>query len=236
MHELVVHLGDGLDELLAVLAGLGDELGRDLHDVDLGAEVVAVEDGLHADEVDDARRRCPPTPIGIWIGTAFAPRRSSIIADAAPEVGARPVELVDEADARHAVAVGLAPDGLGLRLDAGHAVEDDHRAVEHPQAALHLHGEVHVPGRIDDVDAMLVPEAGRGRGRDGDAPLLLLGHPVHRGRALVDLAELVDLLRVEEDPLGDGRLAGVDVRDDPDVAGAREGDEAGHQGRSGPTT
>jgi hypothetical protein len=33
----------------------------------------------------------------------------------------------------------------------------------------------------------------------------------------VDLADLVDLLRVEEDPLGHGRLARVDMRDDADV-------------------
>src|SRR4029077_9055041 len=86
-----------------------------------------------------------------------------------------------------------------------------------------LYSEIHVPGRIDDVDAVIVPEAGRGRGGDGDAALLLLRHPVHRGRALMDLAELVDLLRVEEDPLGHGRLARVDVGNDPDVSCAREG-------------
>ena len=136
---------------------------------------------------------------------------------AAPEVGAGAVELVDEAEPGHAVAVGLAPDRLGLGLHAGHAVEDDDRAIEHAQAALDFDGEVHVPGRIDDVDAMVGPERGRCRGRDGDAALLLLGHPVHRGRALMDLADLVDLLGVEEDALGDGRLAGVDMRDDADV-------------------
>jgi len=30
----------------------------------------------------------------------------------------------------------------------------------------------------------------------------------------MDLAELVDLLRIEEDPLGDGRLSRVDMGDD----------------------
>ena len=43
--------------------------------------------------------------------------------DAAVEVGADLVHLVDEHDARHVVLVGLAPDGLGLRLDALVAVE-----------------------------------------------------------------------------------------------------------------
>ncbi len=156
-------------------------------------------------------------PIGIWIGHGVRPEAVLDRLDAAPEVGAGAVHLVDEAEARHAVAVGLAPDRLRLRLDTGDAVEDDDRAVEHAQAPLDLDREVHVPGRIDDVDTMVAPERRRRRSRDRDAPLLLLGHPVHRGRALMDLADLVDLLRVEEDPLGDGRLAGVDVRDDADV-------------------
>ena len=156
-------------------------------------------------------------PIGIWIGHGVGAEAVLDHADAAPEVGAGPVELVDEADPRHAVAVGLAPDRLGLGLHAGHAVEHDDRAIEDAQAALHLDGEVHVPGRIDNVDAMIVPEAGGCRGSDRDAALLLLGHPVHGGRALMDLAELVDLLRVEEDPLGDGGLARIDMGDDSDV-------------------
>jgi len=71
---------------------------------------------------------------------------------------------------------------------------------------------------------------------DRDPALLLLGHPVHGGSALMDLTDLVDLLRVEEDPLGDGGLAGVDVRDDPDVPGAGERVESGHGQGLRPTT
>src|SRR4029077_3253705 len=99
-----------------------------------------------------------------------------------------------------------------------------------------LYSEIHVPGRIDDVDAVIVPEAGRRRGGDGDAALLLLRHPVHRGRALMDLAQLVDLLGVEEDPLGHGRLARVDVGNDPDVPGLREWDLARHGSKVSRTT
>ena len=49
------------------------------------------------------------------------------------EVGAHAIHLVDEADAGHAVLVGLAPHRLGLGLDAVHAVEERDRAVEHAQ-------------------------------------------------------------------------------------------------------
>jgi hypothetical protein len=75
------------------------------------------------------------------------------------EVGADAVHLVDVGDARDAVLVGLAPDGLGLRLDAGDRVEQRDRAVEHAQRALDLDGEVDVARRVDDVDPVVRPLA-----------------------------------------------------------------------------
>ena len=135
--------------------------------------------------------KSPSAPIGSWIGTGCAPRRSIIVWTPLREVRADAVHLVDVGDARHAVLVGLAPDGLRLRLHAGDRVEQRDGAVEHAQRALHLDGEVHVAGRVDDVDAVVVPLGGGGGRGDRDAALLLLLHPVHGGRALVDLAHLV---------------------------------------------
>ncbi len=144
------------------------------------------------------------------------------------EVGADAVHLVHEGDARDQVLVGLAPHGLGLRLHAGHRVEQRDGAVEHTQRALDLSGEVDVAGRIDDVDPRAVPLAGgRGRG-DRDAALLLLLHPVHDGGTLVHLTDLVGAPGVEQDPLRRRRLTGVDVGHDPDVAGVLEAELAGH--------
>ncbi len=74
------------------------------------------------------------------------------------------------------------------------------------------------PGRVDQVDLVLLPlERGRGRG-DRDPALALLLHPVHLGLAVVDLADLVDLAGVEQEPLRHGGLAGVDMGDDAEVA------------------
>ena len=164
-------------------------------------------------------RNSASRPMGICSATGLAPRRSTIISRPRIEVGADAVHLVDEGDARDAVLVGLPPHGLGLRLHAADRAEQGDGAVEHAQAALDLHGEVHVPGRVDDVDLRVAPgHGGRGR-RDGDAALLLLRHPVHDGRAFVDLADLVRLAGVVQDALGRRGLAGVDVRHDADVAG-----------------
>ena len=60
LHELVVGLGDALDERLAVLLGLRLQVGRDLLDLVLGAHghvalgVAGPDEGTHVDEVDDA--------------------------------------------------------------------------------------------------------------------------------------------------------------------------------------
>jgi len=82
-----------------------------------------------------------------------------------------------------------------------------------------------VAGGVDDVEAVLrvgqvhaLPEAGDGGGRDRDAALLLLLHPVGGGGAVVHFAELVVHTGVEQDALGGRRLAGVDVSGDADVA------------------
>ena len=116
---------------------------------------------------------------------------------AAEEVGPHPVELVDEAHARHTVFVRLPPDRLRLRLDPGDAVEHRHRTVEHAQRALHLDGEIDMARRVDDVDAVVVPETGGRGGGDRDAALLLLLHPVHRRGTVMHFADLVGFIIIQ---------------------------------------
>ena len=54
----------------------------------------------------------------------------------------------------------------------------------------HLEGEIHVTGGVDDVDEVVLPAACCCSRGDGDPPLLLLGHPIHGGRALMHLPNL----------------------------------------------
>ena len=214
-------------------AGVGRvlELGRDVDDLELSRPRCRRVSGHTiariSHEVDDAAE------VALGADRQLHDRRDRVepVADhldAALEVGADAVHLVDEAEARHVVLVGLAPHGLGLGLDAGDRVEHRDRAVEHAQAALDLDGEVDVARRVDDVDLAVAPlRGGRGR-RDRDAALLLLDHVVHHRGAFVHLADLVGAAGVEEDALGRGGLARVDVGHDPDVAGLLEGKFACH--------
>ena len=180
--------------------------------------------GLHADQVDDADE----VVLSADRQLDDERRRAELLLDGVHrvvEVGTELVHLVDEADARNAVLVGLTPHGFGLRLDALLAIEDGDGAIEDAQRTLHLGGEVDVARRIDDVDLELiarvmglaVPEARRRGGLDGDAALLLLGHEVHRRSAVVGFADLVVLTGVVQNTLGSGGLTGIDMRHDADV-------------------
>ena len=138
------------------------------------------------------------------------------------EIRAGAVHLVDEREPRNVIFVRLAPYRFRLRLHAGHGVKNRDRAVQDAQGALDLHGEIHVAGRVNNVDqeilAVALPGSGGRGGGDGDAALALLLHPVHRGGAFVDGADLVRHARIKQDALGRSGLAGVDMRHDADVA------------------
>ena len=227
LEQVLVRFGDGLEQDLAVLRDDLGHVGRDLLDVVLGAHghvalgVARPDQRAHLDQVDDADevvldadRQLQHERLGLELVDDRVDREV--------EVGAELVHLVDEADARDVVLVGLTPDGLGLGLDALLAVEDGDRAIEHAKRALDLDREVDVAGGVDDVDLVLVPEARHGSGGDRDATLLLLLHPVGGRGAVVRLTDLVVGARVVQDALGRRRLAGIDVRHDADVADLRE--------------
>ena len=117
----VVLLDGHLEHLVAPFGGLLLEVVRDLDDLELGAQrLFQPDDRLVGDQVDQA------LVVGLDADRDLRDQRLAAQAvadhvDGAPEVGAGAVHLVDEADARHAVLVGLAPHRLRLRLDAGHA-------------------------------------------------------------------------------------------------------------------
>jgi hypothetical protein len=217
LEQLVVDFADLFDQLLAVLLGFFQHVGWNVADDVVGAHgFVFVGDRLHPDEIDHADELvfCADRQLNRhWVALqlGFDLRQGFF------EVRADAVHLVDEADARDAIFIGLTPHGFRLRLDTRNGIEHGARAIEDAQRALDFDGEVDVPGCIDDVDAVIAPEARR-RGRsDRDAAFLFLLHPVHDGGAFVDFTDFVRNPGVEEDPLGGGRLPGIDVGHDADV-------------------
>ena len=86
-------------------------------------------------------------------------------------------------------------------------------------------------GRVNDINALLDtlenlvnawlltlrPRTGRRRRSNRNPTLALLFHPIGHGGAFVDFTDLMDHAGVKKDALGQRRLAGVNVRGDPDV-------------------
>jgi hypothetical protein len=134
----------------------------------------------------------------------------------------RPVHLVDEEEDGEVETAALAPDCFGLGLDAAHPVDHQDGAVEDAHGALHLDGEVHMAGGIDDLEQVALPGGLGDGGGDSDAVPLLLGHVVHVGGAVMDLANFVGSAGVKQYPFRQGRLAGVHMSGDTNVANVRE--------------
>ena len=216
----LVRLDDLLDHLLAIVVVGPLVFGRHRHQFRRVGHVVAavgIHNGLAFNQIDHAAKFVlSPDRYLHRNGVSFQPASNGL--DGALVGRADPVHLVHEADAGHVVGVRLAPDGFRLGLHAGNGVKNHDAAVEDAQAAFHLGGEVHVAGGVNDVDLVVAPVGGGGGGGDGDAPFLLLRHPVHGRCALIHAAHLADATGEVEHPLGDRGLAGVDVRDEADVA------------------
>src|SRR5581483_628706 len=216
--QMIVGFGDGFDQLVVILLCKRLEVFRNFDVIVLGAErFIAPDTGGHADQVDHTLKL-------IFGSDRDLDRHRAALqavddgADSPVEIGPDAVHFVDEADARDAVFIALAPDGLRLRLDPGDGVEHRDGSIQNAQTALHFRGEIHVAGRVDDVDGAIPPLAGRGGRGDRDAALLLLLHPVHDGGAFVHFADLVGPPGVIENALRSGGFTGIDVRHDADIA------------------
>ena len=102
-----------------------------------------------------------------------------------------------------------------LRLDSLGGVDDEHGALARLQRARHFVREVHVPGRVDQVQLVPLPGHAHGLRLDRDPALALELHRVEHLGAHVSPRDRVGQL---EDAIGERRLAVVDVRDDREVA------------------
>ena len=167
-------------------------------------------------------------PIGSWTGTAFAPRRSIIVCtERSKSAPMRSILLMNAMRGTWYLSAWRQTVSDCGSTPATESNSGD-GAVEDAQRALDLDGEVDVAGRVDDVDAVAL------HSHVVAAEVIVMPRSCSCsiqsivGRALVDLADLVGATGVVEDALGRRRLAGVDVRHDPDVPGLLERVLAGH--------
>src|SRR5579864_7282354 len=217
VQDFVVILSNRLDQLGVKRFSFLLKLGRNRARRIFGSDRVILPDNrLHFDEVNYAFEFVFLAD-GDLDGNGLGIETFPNCIDGMFKIRAHLIDLINEANSRHAVLIGLAPDFFRLRLHAVDGVKHSNRTVEYPQRTFDLRGKIHVPRGIDNIDPNVAPEA-RGRsGSNGDAALLLLLHPVHGGCAFVDLSDAVRLSRVEKDALRRSGLTGIDVGHNADV-------------------
>jgi hypothetical protein len=153
-------------------------------------------------------------------------------------VGGRQVDLVDDRHDLEAELHRQVQVRHRLRLHPLRGVDHQQRTFAAHQRAAHLVGEVHVPGRVDQVELVRLPIPGRVRQRDGvrldrDAALPL---EVHRVEDLVAELPVFHRSAALDEAVGQCRLAVVDVGDDAEVADLVHGPlRLPSIGRSGPS-
>ena len=107
-----------------------------------------------------------------------------------------------------------------MALHTVRAADHKDRIIQHLQRAFGFGGKVHMSRRVKQGEYGVVGCEDGLLGKDGDAACAFVRQEVHDGVAVVDVAVAVRQPREVEDALGGARLAGVDVRDDADVADA----------------
>src|SRR5487761_244851 len=193
---------------------------------------VLPDNGALLDEVDDADESVFLAE-GKLEGNGVGREALAHGANHVVEIGAGTVHLIHKGDARDAILVGLTPNRFRLRLHTRDRIKNRDGPVEDAKGTFDFNGEIDVAGRVNDIDAIVgakaLPGGRGGGGSDSDAALALLLHPIHRGRAFVDAADFVRDAGIEEDAFGRGRLAGVNVRHDPEIAHAFELELPSHE-------
>jgi hypothetical protein len=127
----------------------------------------------------------------------------------------RQVDLVHGRDDREAGVARQVVVGERLRLEPLRGVDQQDRALAGRERPADLVGEVHVAGRVDQVELVPLVEQANGLRLDRDAAFALQVHPVE---VLGAHRALVDGVRELEHPVGQRGLAVVDVRHDAEVA------------------
>ncbi len=89
------------------------------------------------------------------------------------------INFIDHDDGLRASFEGFAQNETRLRLRAVSGIHDQEHAIDHVHDALNFAAEVGMPGRIDDVDVVILVFESGVFGPDGDALFALEVHRVH---------------------------------------------------------
>jgi hypothetical protein len=196
LHELVVALGDHLDQLFVpFFRGIG-QFGGDLLHLGAAIAVGLVEVGLHRHQIDHAVEILFLADRQLHRHRAAAEHLLNR-RERALEIGQIAIHPVHHEGARQAVLGAVVPYLFGDHLDAGHGVDQDQRGIGNGEGSFRFSNERAVARRIEQIDLDGFTASGGGPFHVGEAGLNtdfsgdLFLVPVRRGRAIGGLAQTI---------------------------------------------
>ena len=135
-------------------------------------------------------------------GEAVFIEEAAELVQACLPVKAKEVCFVYKDEDRHLPALEQLPDGEGVGLDAVGAADHQDGIVQHLEGALHLGGEVHMAGGVQQGELIFPDREHRLFGEDGDAPLPLEAVGIQKGIPMVHAAEPAHCAGAVEQGLG----------------------------------
>ena len=217
LHQLLVGLGDHLDQLLARMLGGVDQRRRNVRfrHLAVGAEGLR----LHLHQIDDADEGlllAERELHGDDLAGAVAAQRF----EGAVEARALAIQPVEDDDAGESQSGRFTPQLFRLHLDAGDGVDDDHGGFDDAQRRAGVAEEVGEAWCVDEVDLGFLPfgvgETGGERVLAGNLFVVEVGD----GGAVVHPADAIDGAGGEEQGRHQLGLAASAVSDDSHVAEA----------------
>ena len=138
-------------------------------------------------------------------------------------IGVRQINFVDDRNDRQVLLHRQMHVGDRLRLHALRGIDDEQRPFARAQAARHLVGKIHVPGRVDQIELVRLTVLGQVKHGDrmcldGNAPLAF---QVHRIEQLLLHLAIGNRAGTMEQTVGKGGLPMVDVGDDAEISYVR---------------
>jgi len=133
------------------------------------------------------------------------------------EVGVLTIHFVDDDGNWKPEFLRIIERQLGAHLWAGHGVHHDDRCIGHAHGVLCLAHEVHIAGRVQDVDLVPAVLDGQQRAVNGQAARLLILIEVGDGVPLFDLFQTSGRAGGEQQALGQAGLAGALVAYQSDI-------------------
>ena len=217
-HDIVVLLGNSLQELFMVFGSLvGHILGNFLH-ADILSKVIVVNVCFHFNQVNDTLEAVLASDRELN-GNSVTFKSVEHHVHNMVEIGAHNVHLIYIGHTGNHIVVSLSPNGFRLRLNASLCTENSYRTVKNSERTLNFNCKVNVTGSVDDIDPMTRPVGSSSGGGDSNTSLLLLRHPVHCRASLVSFAYFVVYTGIKQDTLRSGSFARVNVSHYTNISG-----------------